>query len=88
MESGVRVVGDRFISLYVGSNPTLTTNIKYITMKTFDVEIKETLARTITVEAEDEIDARSLVEEMYRGEEIVLDSDDFVEVEFNSTDYD
>lgn len=57
-------------------------------MKKFDVEIVETLARTITVEAKDEIDARSLVEEMYRGEEIVLDSDDFVEVEFNSTDYD
>jgi hypothetical protein len=57
-------------------------------MKTFDVEIKEILARTITVKAEDEIDARSLVEEMYRGEEIILDYSDFVLVEFNSTDYD
>jgi hypothetical protein len=57
-------------------------------MKTFDVEIKETLARTITVEAEDEIDARSLVEEIYRGEEIILNYSDFVLVEFNSTDYD
>ena len=57
-------------------------------MRKFDVEIVETLARTITVEAKDEIDARLLVEEMYRGEEIVLDSGDFVEVEFISTDYD
>lgn len=57
-------------------------------MRKFDVEIVETLARTITVEAQDELDARLLVEEMYRGEEIVLDSGDFVEVEFISVDYD
>jgi hypothetical protein len=57
-------------------------------MKTFDVEIKETFARTITVKAQDEVDARDIVEEMYRGEEIILDYSDFVLVEFNSTDYD
>lgn len=57
-------------------------------MRKFDVEIVETLARTITVEAQDELEARLLVEEMYRGEEIVLDSGDFVEVEFISVDYD
>jgi hypothetical protein len=57
-------------------------------MRTFDVEIIETLARTITVKAQDEVDARDIVEEMYRGEEIILDSGDFVQVEFISTDYD
>ncbi len=57
-------------------------------MRTFDVEIIETLARTITVKAQDEVDARDIVEEMYRGEEIILDSEDFVQVEFISTDYD
>jgi hypothetical protein len=72
----------------VGSNPTLTTNFKYITMRTFDVEVQETFARTITVKAEDEVDARDIVEDMYRSEEIVLDYSDFILVEFNSTDYD
>lgn len=57
-------------------------------MRTFDVEVQETFARTITVKAEDEVDARDIVEEMYRGEEIILDYSDFVLVEFNSTDYD
>jgi hypothetical protein len=57
-------------------------------MRLFDVEIVETLARTITVKAEDEVDARNLVEEMYRGEEIILYPTDFVEVNFNSVDYD
>jgi len=57
-------------------------------MRLFDVEIVETLARTITVKAEDEIEARNLVEEMYRGEEIVLYPTDFVEVNFNSVTYD
>ena len=40
-------------------------------MRLFDVEIVETYARTVTVKAEDEIDARDIVEEMYRGEEII-----------------
>jgi hypothetical protein len=57
-------------------------------MRTFDVEVKETFARTITVKAEDEVDARDIVEDMYRCEEIILDYSDFVLVEFNSTDYD
>jgi hypothetical protein len=57
-------------------------------MRTFDVEVKETFSRTITVKAEDEVDARDIVEDMYRGEEIILDYSDFVLVEFNSTDYD
>ena len=51
-------------------------------MRKFDVEIIETLSRIITVEAEDELDAKLLVDEMYRGEEIVLDADDFQSVEF------
>jgi hypothetical protein len=56
-------------------------------MKKFDVEIFEVLSRVITVEAEDEIDAKLLVEEMYRGEEIVLDWGDFQSVEFITLDY-
>jgi len=57
-------------------------------MRLFDVEIVETLARTITVKAEDEVDARNIVEDMYRSEEVVLYPSDFVEVNFNSVTYD
>jgi hypothetical protein len=56
-------------------------------MRKFDVEIIETLSRIITVEAEDELEAKLLVDEMYRGEEIVLDADDFQSVEFITLDY-
>ena len=56
-------------------------------MKKFDVEIFEILSRVVTVEAEDELEARLLVDEMYRGEEIVLDADDFQSVEFITLDY-
>ena len=56
-------------------------------MKKFDVEVLEILSRIITVEAEDELEARLLVDEMYRGEEIVLDADDFQSVEFITLDY-
>lgn len=47
----------------------------------FKTEITETLQRTIEVEAESEEDALQKVKEMYKNEEIVLDSCDFVGVE-------
>jgi hypothetical protein len=50
----------------------------------YQVEIKEILSKIIEVEADDAIDARLLAEEMYRGEEIVLDYSDFDTVEFNT----
>jgi hypothetical protein len=56
-------------------------------MRKFDVEIIETLSRIITVEAENPLEARLLVDEMYRGEEIVLDADDYQFVEFITLDY-
>jgi hypothetical protein len=56
-------------------------------MRKFDVEIFEILSRVVTVEAEDELEAKLLVDEMYRGEEIVLDADDFQSVEFITLDY-
>lgn len=51
---------------------------------TYQVEVKEILSRIVEVEADDAIDARLLAEEMYRGEEIVLDYSDFDTVEFNT----
>ena len=47
-------------------------------------EITETLQRTIEVEAENEEEALRKVKEMYKNEEIVLDSSDFVGVEFEN----
>ena len=50
-------------------------------MSMFKTEITETLQRTIEVEAENEGDALRKVKDMYKNEEIVLDSSDFVGVE-------
>lgn len=55
-------------------------------MKKFTVEITETLQRQIEVEAADENEAISKVEEMYRNEEVVLDSGDYIDTEFNLID--
>ena len=48
-------------------------------MKKFDVEITEYLQKTVSVEAENEADAVSKVEEDYNKEKIVLDSSDFID---------
>ena len=48
----------------------------------YKVRVVEVVSRVVEVEADDEIDARLLVEEMYRGEEIVLDADDFDYTDF------
>jgi len=50
-------------------------------MKTFEFEIQELLSRIIEVEANTEDEAYRKVKEMYKKEEIVLDSSDFVETE-------
>lgn len=52
-------------------------------MQTFTIEVKEELARVISVEAEDECEALAKICQLYRGEEIVLDYEDFVDVEFS-----
>ncbi|MCR5270580.1 MAG: DpnD/PcfM family protein [Prevotella sp.] len=48
----------------------------------YKVEIIETLCRVVEVEASLMSDAEQLVKDQYRKEEIVLDDDDFVDVEF------
>lgn len=50
-------------------------------MEKFKVEIQEFLSRIIEVEAETKDEAISKVRELYRNEEIVLDSDDYVSTE-------
>ena len=52
-------------------------------MKEFEVEIVETLIRVVVVEAMDEEDAIKFVKYDYNNAELVLDSDDFFDVDFN-----
>ena len=51
-------------------------------MKSYNVEITETLRRTVTVEAHDYDDAISKVREAWRRSEYVLDANDFLEAGF------
>lgn len=52
----------------------------------YRVEVVETLSRTIEVEAENIEVAEMMVEEMYNNQEIVLDSNDYInDVTFNAT---
>jgi len=56
-------------------------------METFKIEIQEFLSRIIEVEAETKDEAISKVRELYRKEEIVLDSDDYVTTEIEIYEY-
>lgn len=51
-------------------------------MKTFEVEITETLQRTVRVQADNADQAYQQVTYRYGNEDIVLEDSDFVEVEF------
>lgn len=51
-------------------------------MRKFIVQIEEQLSRNVEVEAVSEIEAISKVRKLYFEEEIVLDENDFVTVEF------
>lgn len=48
-------------------------------MNTYNVEIMETLSRVITIEAEDEEQAKAKATEQYNDGEVVLDSNDIVD---------
>jgi len=47
-------------------------------MKTFKIEIQEFLSRIVEVRANSTDEAISKVRDMYRKEEIVLDSEDYI----------
>jgi hypothetical protein len=51
-------------------------------METYKIEVQEFLARVVKIEANSIIDAISIIEEKYKKTEIVLDYNDFVEVNF------
>lgn len=50
--------------------------------KEYTVEVKETLVRLVTVKASCYKQAEAKVIEMYNKEQLVLDFDDFVDVEY------
>jgi len=50
--------------------------------KWIKVEITETLQRTVEVKAENGRDAIEKVKDMYRNEDIVLSSEDFIDSNF------
>lgn len=51
-------------------------------MKTYKIEVKETLSRIIEINANSIDEALGNVQKIYKNEEIILDNDDFVEVDF------
>ena len=51
-------------------------------MKTFKIEIIETLSRIIHIEAKTEDDAYMEARKMYKDEEIILDASDYVDTDF------
>lgn len=53
-------------------------------MKKYEVTITEYLKRTVTVEAENQVEAEVLVEEKWNNSEYILDADDFDHTEFRA----
>ena len=51
--------------------------------KKFQIEIIETISNIVEVVAEDEQDALLKAQEMYRNEEVILDSEDYIDTKFN-----
>ena len=49
--------------------------------KTYKIEITETLQRQIEIEANSPVDASIKAQEQWNEDQIVLDSEDFVDVE-------
>ena len=54
-------------------------------MKEYQVQIKEVLAITVTVEAENAAQAREIVEKRYHDSDYILDADHFKGVTFTAT---
>lgn len=52
-------------------------------LKTFYISVTETLKKTVEVRAEDKYEAIQKVSDAYHDEQIVLDSDDYVDVDFD-----
>lgn len=55
---------------------------RFTPIKTYQVEIKETLCMTVEIDAENSQQAEAMVQEAYNNEEYILDSEHFAGVEF------
>ena len=53
-------------------------------MRKFEVEVRETLSRTVVTSAYNDLDAMERVRERYRTGQLVLDADDYAGVSFNA----
>ena len=51
-------------------------------MSDYQVQIKETLSMTVTVEAESAAQAREIVEQNWKNSDYILDADNFTGVTF------
>lgn len=51
-------------------------------MKNYKIEVQETLSKVVNVQASSEEEALIIIKDKYRKEEIVLEPDDFVSVEY------
>lgn len=51
-------------------------------MKEYDVTITETLEKVVTIEAESKEEALKLAEEMWKNTDIILDADNFADVDY------
>lgn len=56
-------------------------------METFKIEIQEFLSKIVEIKAQNIDEAIVKAKEMYKSEEIVLDSQDFVMTEINEYKY-
>ncbi|MFA5629047.1 MAG: DpnD/PcfM family protein [Dehalococcoidales bacterium] len=52
-------------------------------MSKFNIEIIETLSRTIEIDAEDESEALNIIYGKYHNAEIVLSAEDYMDTAFN-----
>ena len=53
----------------------------------YKIEIKETLSRIIDIEADNEEGAIKKVKEQYSSEKIILDSNDYIDTDFELINY-
>ncbi len=53
-------------------------------MKTYQVEIKETLSMTIEIDAENAQQAEEMIREAYGNQEYILDAEHFTGVDFST----
>lgn len=52
-------------------------------LKEYEIEVVEVLSRTIAINATSREEAQKIARSMYRNEEIVLDSDDWISTEID-----